>query len=333
MITHHLRRKLRHLGLAFTATSVLSIIVGPFLVPIRPLKDTVPPQTLGDPDSQFIEINGQTIHVKIMGQGDTVFLLLHGFAASLYSWHAVMDPLSQLGMAIAYDRTGFGLSTHPLTWTGQNPYSAEAQVAQVIGLLVHFGARQAVLVGNSAGGTVAMKTALAHPERVSALVLVDPAVYITAKAPAWLPLLLSTPQMRHLGPLFARQLVARGPDMLNLAWHDPSRIQPDTLELYKKPYQVENWDRALWEFTLANRGPSLTQHLTEINIPSLVITGDDDRIIPTKDSIRLAEELPNARLVVIPDAGHIPHEECPSAFMEAVTSFLGEPTHDRDAKA
>ena len=324
MIARRTRRRLRHLGLALSATTIISAVVGPFLIPVRPLKDTVPPQTLGDPDSQFIEINGQTIHIKTMGNGETVFLLLHGFADSLYSWHAVMEPFSQIGKVIAYDRTGFGLSAHPVSWSGQNPYRAEAQVAQVIGLLDHFGVKQAVLVGNSAGGTVAMKTALAHPERISALVLVDPAVCITGRAPAWLQPLLSTPQMHHLGPLLTRQLVTHGLDLINLAWHDPSQMQPGVLEMYKKPYQVENWDRALWEFTLANVQSSLAPHLGEIKLPCLVITGDDDRIVPTKDSIRLAEELPNAHLVIIPDAGHIPHEECPNLFMEAVINFLDE---------
>jgi len=64
------------------------------------------------------------------------------------------------------------------------------------------------------------------------------------------------------------------------------------------------------------------QRLTEIRMPCLVITGDDDRIVPTEQSIRLTDELPDAELVVIPDCGHIPHEECPEPFLQAVTDFL-----------
>jgi pimeloyl-ACP methyl ester carboxylesterase len=59
-------------------------------------------------------------------------------------------------------------------------------------------------------------------------------------------------------------------------------------------------------------------------MPCLVITGDDDRIVPTDQSIRLADELPDAELVVIPDCGHIPHEECPELFLQAVTDFLNQ---------
>lgn len=92
--------------------------------------------------------------------------------------------------------------------------------------------------------------------------------------------------------------------------------------LYEKPLRVEHWDQALWELTLASSASGLEKRLAEFTLPVLVITGDDDRIVPTADSIRLAQELPGARLVVIPDAGHVPHEEAPAAFMDAVIQFL-----------
>ena len=317
-----MRTRVGRIGLAVLAGILAVVLVGPFLVPVPPLEGTLPPEALADPDSQFIEINGLTVHVKTLGQGEPVFVLLHGFGASLYSWHAVMEPLSQYGTVIAYDRPAFGLTERPLTWEGQNPYGPEAQVTLLIGLLDHFGVQQAILVGNSAGGTVSMQTTLAYPERVSALVLVDPAVYGGGGAPAWMRPLLNTPQMRHLGPLFARQIQVRGPELISTAWHNPALLQPEIIEMYKKPLQVENWDKALWELTLASRSSGLAEHLGELTLPVLVITGDDDRIVPTANSIRLADELPNAGLVVIADAGHVPHEEHPAAFMDAVINFL-----------
>jgi pimeloyl-ACP methyl ester carboxylesterase len=304
------------------AGGLTAVLVGPFLIPVPPLKGTFPPKELADDDAEFIDIHGMSIHLKKSGQGKPVFLLLHGFAASLYSWHRVMEPFSQLGTVIAYDRPGFGLSEHPLHWQGKNPYSAETQVDLVIGLLDYFQVDQAILVGSSAGGSVSMRVALRHPERVAGLVLVDAAVYVGSRAPAWLFPLFSTPQMRHLGPLAARQIMRLGPRLIEMAWHEPSRLPAEMLELYQKPYKVENWDKALWEFTQANRENDLPQHLNEINLPTLVITGDDDRIVPTADSIRLAGELPDATLTVVEDCGHLPHEEQPEAFMEAVRSFL-----------
>ena len=317
-----MKQRVGRIALAVSSALLLAILVGPFLIPVPALEGTQPPQALADPDSQFIEINGLNIHVKTIGQGEPVFVLLHGFGASLYSWHAVMAPFSQLGSVTAYDRPAFGLTERPLKWEGQNPYGSEAQVSLVIGLLDHFGVQQAILVGNSAGGTVAMQVALAHPERVSALILVDAAVYTGGGTPSWIRPLLATPQMRRLGPLVARQIQTRGPELINLAWHNPALLQPETIELYKKPLQVENWDKALWEFTLASRPSNLAERLDALSLPVLVVTGDDDRIVPTADSIRLAGELPNANLVVIPDAGHVPHEERPAAFIDAVKNFV-----------
>ena len=300
----------------------LAVLVGPFLVPIPPLQETYTPQALADPDSLFRDINGLTLHVKTRGQGEPAFVLLHGFGASLYSWDSVMDPLSQIGQAIAFDRPAFGLTERPLDWEGQNPYSPEAQTALVLGLMDLYNVDQAVLVGNSAGGTIAMQVALAHPERVSALILVDPAVYNGGGAPAWSRPLLSTPQMRRIGPLFVRQIESRGEHLLSTAWHNPNNLTQEQITLYKKPLLVENWDKALWEFTLASRASNLAGRLQDLTLPVLVITGDDDRIVPTADSIRLAGELPNARLVVIENAGHVPHEERPDVFMEAVQEYL-----------
>jgi pimeloyl-ACP methyl ester carboxylesterase len=317
-----MKKRTGRILLGLTGFLLVVLLVGPFLVPVPAIEGALPPQALADPDSQFIEINGLDVHVKTLGQGEPVFVLLHGFGASLYSWQAVMTSFSQLGTVIAFDRPAFGLTERPMSWTGTNPYSPQAQVELVIGLLDHFNVSQAILVGNSAGGTVAMQAALAYPTRVSALILVDPAVYTGGGAPSWIRPLLGTPQMRHLGPLIARQIQQRGPQLIELAWHDPSRLQPETLELYQKPLQVENWDKALWELTLASQPTGLADRLPEFMLPVMVITGDDDRIVPTADSIRLAGELPDASLVIIPDAGHVPHEERPDLFIQAINQFV-----------
>jgi pimeloyl-ACP methyl ester carboxylesterase len=168
-----------------------------------------------------------------------------------------------------------------------------------------------------------MQMALEYPERVSSLILVDPAVY-GGGVPEWVRPLLSLPQARHLGPLLVRSIQESGLELIKTAWHDPSLIPTETFTLYKKPLLVDNWDIALWEFTAAGHPSGLADHFKQFTLPTLIITGDDDRIVPTKDSIRLAGELPNAQLVVIPNAGHVPHEERPDAFMDAVRSYLSK---------
>ncbi len=317
-------RKRCRIVLILVALALFILLVGPFLIPVPSLKDTVPPEQLADPDSQFADVNGLQVHYKIAGQGEPALVLLHGFGASVFSWREVMEPLAESGTVIAFDRPAFGLTARPLpgNWTGENPYSPEAQADQTATLLEELGINRAVVVGNSAGGTIAILTALRHPEQVQALVLVDAAVYTEAHTPGWIRPLLRTPQMRRLGPLLVRSISTQGEDIIHIAWHDPSKVTSEILTGYKRPLQAENWDRALWELTLASHPLRLEDRLEEIQVPALVITGGDDRIVPTEQSVRLAGELPNAELMVIAECGHLPHEECPEPFLQAVTDFL-----------
>lgn len=315
--------KTRRVALMTVGLIMTVLLIGPFLVPVPPLEQTVPPPKLADPASRFAQVNGLQVHYKIAGEGEPAFLLLHGFGASVFSWREVMEPLGNIGTVVAFDRPAFGLTERPLSWErGDNPYTPEAQVALVVELMDSLGIESAILVGNSAGGTVAVQTALAHPERVQGLVLVDAAIYEGGGTPGWIRPLLNTPQMDHLGPLLARQISRRGDAFLESAWHDPSEITPQIRAGYREPLRARDWDRALWELTKASQRRDLGDQMGELAIPTLVVSGDDDRIVPVESSVRLAGELPNAELVVFPDCGHVPQEECPQPFLEAVTVFV-----------
>lgn len=305
----------------------LVLIGGPFLVPVPPLEDTQPYQALADPDSLFVDINSLDVHYKRTGSGEPVFILLHGFGASTFSWREVMNPLAEFGTVIAYDRPAFGLTERPLDWQGVNPYSEKGNLVLLLELMNTLQIDKAILVGNSAGGTLATAFTLAYPQRVLALIEVDAAIYQSMPDSALLNWLLQTPQMNHVGPLITRRLAGiQGDRFIQSAWHDPGQIEanPEIIAGYRKPLNAENWDRALWEHTKATRTPILAEQLNEISVPTLVITGDDDRIVPTDSSIRLAQEIAGARLVVFENCGHLPQEECPDAFMQAVEEFFNE---------
>lgn len=306
------------------AALLLVLLVGPFLVPVPPLTDTVPPEQLADPDSRFADLADIRVHYKVAGQGEPAMILLHGFGASVFSWREVIAPLSEMGITLAFDRPAFGLTERPLRadWKDRNPYSPEFQVDLTIGLIDLLDAEQAILIGHSAGGTIATLTALGHPDRVRALILVDAAIYTGGGALAWVRPLLRTPQMRRLGPLIVRRIRTWGLDFIRSSWHDPLQITDEIFEGYQKPLQSQDWDKGLWELTAASSAPQLAGRLGSLAMPVLVLTGDDDRIVPTEQSIRLARELPNAELVVIPNCGHLPHEEQPDAFLQAVTAFI-----------
>ncbi len=88
--------------------------------------------------------------------------------------------------------------------------------------------------------------------------------------------------------------------------------------------QVEDWDRALWEYLRIWRSdtPDLAAQIPEVQQPALVIAGDSDAIVAVADSQRLDSELPNSELIISPSCGHVPQEECPDALEEAVNTWL-----------
>ena len=327
------RRRVLWSAVTFALLLTLLVVVGPFLVPVRRLAAATALKKLAGPNSRFVDVplagDTLTVHYEEAGDGRPALLLLHGFAASTFSWREVLPSLAQWGRTVAFDRPAFGLTERPLpetwqgNWTTQNPYTLNAQVDLTLGVMDQLGIGEAVLVGNSAGGTVAMLAALAHPERVKALVLLDPSVYGGGGGQSpivrWL---INTPQMRRLGPLLARQIERWGLDFARSAWHDPTRITDEILQGYQKPLQAADWDRALWELAAAGRPSGLPARLAELQLPVLVITGDNDRIVPTQQSVKLAAELPNATLVVVPACGHVPQEECPQAVLDAIQAFL-----------
>jgi pimeloyl-ACP methyl ester carboxylesterase len=315
------KKKIVMILLLFLGFILMVAAIGPFLVPIPPLEGTGPPEQLADPDSKFVDVNGLRVHYKEVGQGEPALILQHGFAASLFTWREVLGALAQGRRVVAFDRPAFGLTERPMEWEGPNPYSAESQADLTIGLMDALGIQKAILVGNSAGGTVSALTALRYPERIPALVLVDPAIYQGGR-PAWFGLLARTPQMQRLGPLLVRRIQKWGRDFGESAWHDPSRLTDEVWAGYTKPLQAENWDRGLWNLTAASGPTGLGEVLDRLQMPVLVLSGDDDRIVPTEQSVRLANELPDAELVIFPNCGHVPQEECPDLFLEAVEEFL-----------
>jgi pimeloyl-ACP methyl ester carboxylesterase len=302
------------------------LLVYPLVVPIAEVRGSVPEEQLADADSLFVDVDGLLVHYKVVGQGEPAIVLLHGFAASVFSWRKVMDPLGEMGTVIAFDRPAFGLTERPMPgeWADENPYTPEAQANLTVRLMDELGVERAVLVGHSAGGSIALLTTLCYPERVEALVLEDASVYEVNGAPEWLHPLLHIPQMDRLGPVMVRSLVLWGEAAIRTACHDPDKITVELVSGYKKPLQAENWDRALWELVLASHPLGLGDRLEEVTVPVLVVTGEHDRIVLARNSERLAEELPRADLAVIPNCGHVPHEECPSLFLEAVSDFLAQ---------
>lgn len=322
-------KRLFKIVLILLVVVLLIVLVGPFLIPVRPLEGLTSPTALAQENSQLLTLafpgtDGIDIHYRRDGEGEPAFILLHGFAGSLFTWDTVFDDFAAKGQTLAYDRPPFGLSERLVVgdWTEANPYSPDAAVAQLFALLDQQGIERATLVGNSAGGTLALRAALAQPERVAGLILVSPAVFAGGGAPAFVQPLLRSPQLQRIGPLIARAFLGQGDGLESRAYYDASIVTEEQRARSRLGVQVENWDRALWAFTSASQASNLTDTLAEITMPVLVVTGENDLVVPASQSIALADDLPDADLVVVPACGHLAQEECPAAFMSAVEAWL-----------
>jgi pimeloyl-ACP methyl ester carboxylesterase len=106
------------------------------------------------------------------------------------------------------------------------------------------------------------------------------------------------------------------------SYYNQDLITDETLAGYTAPLKIIGWERAFWEFNKSPRNTGVGERLSQINLPTLVITGDTDTIVDTADSVLVSETIPNAELVIIPKTGHLPNEESPDAFAEAAIEFI-----------
>ncbi len=298
-------------------------LTAPLLLPLRSTAGLLPPRELAGKDATFVEVKGLDVHVVPRGRGEPAVVLLHGFGASTFSWRDVVDGLGRTRRSIAFDRPAFGLTERPMpeSWTGENPYTPEFAADLTIGLMDAMGIERAVLIGHSAGAAVAVLATARHPGRVTGLVLEAPALTGPPgpSLPGWL---LRSPQARRIGPRLVRRIADRGPELIRRAWHDGWRVTPAVIEGYRQPLRAIDWDRALWEFTAAGQRTGAAELLRRLDLPVLVVTGDDDRLVPPEASRRVAALRPGIELIEMKDTGHIPHEERPAEFLEAIGPFL-----------
>lgn len=323
-----LKKSLKYVLYAGAVLIFLAATV-PFLIPVKPLEGLVPARAMATENSQFVTIpfeGTDGVDIRYYDQAAVsrdetrVFVLLHGSVFNANTWDKIIDDLSQFGRVIAYDQIPYGLSEKlvPGDWNGANPYTSEAAIAQLFSFLDALGLEQVVLVGNSYGSTLAVMAALAQPERITAMVLGDPAVYVRESMPAWL---MSLPQTKRMGPLLAR-MIGSSEGFIRQTYLNADLISTGRMQATLVHTGIENWDTAFWEYLSVWKTPDLSGDFPGISQPVLVVTGEQDAIIPVADSRKLAASLPNSSLTILPECGHVPQEECPDAFLNAVSTWL-----------
>jgi pimeloyl-ACP methyl ester carboxylesterase len=306
-----------------------AIVGGPLLVPPSTAPDTLPPRALADHDSRFDRFGGIDVHHKVAGDpSHPTVVLLHHFYGNVATWRHVQPRLAEDHQVAAFDRPAFGLTERPprSAWVdGRNPYTRAASVDITLDLLDELAADEAVLIGSSAGGTSALETYARAPGRVRALVLASPAITGDVGPPPFLRSVMRAPPLRRLGPRLVQRLAGDITlERVSGSWADPSRATTDDVAAYSAPMRVEGWDRGFWELFAAEEPPALSELLARIDVPTLVVSGDRDRVIAPRSNRRTAAAIPGAEYVELEGCGHTPQEECPERFLEVVRSFLAD---------
>ena len=303
------------------------LLIGPFLVPVNTSGTLTKEQAaseLWNGESKWIDLAGHEVHYVEAGnsESDRLIVLMHGFGASAYSYKDVLEPLSTLGHVIAYDRAAFGFTERPTSWE-TNPYGAEGQLQVLDELIARFGSgKEVFIVGHSAGGNLAASYTVDNQDKLAGSVLYAPAVLNGGGGPSWLNWIFSIPQINHIGPALVSSIATSGLDLLYLSYNDPETVTEQTLAGYTQPLKVEGWEKAFWEFNKAPRDTGVSERLREIRVPTLVLTGDNDQVVATADSVTVAGLISGSELVIIPQTGHLPNEESPAEFAQAVIDFV-----------
>ena len=263
------------------------------------------------------QVGDELLHYVAAGTGQPL-VLIHGFMAWSYTWVHNLRPLSEYCQVLAPDLRGYGLShkNHRLS------HSLDDQVEVVRAFLDHLNIDQAVLCGHSMGGEVALRLALKYPTRVRGLVLVAASSYVVSRDRPLQRFLLKTP---GVGPLAVRAAVMNRRYVvksLQFCFHDQSKFTPADVDAYYLPARSPSAAAAFARTVLDLDFGKWSNRWSEVEHPALLVWGANDPLIPLAHGERLAKALPNSRLVVFDQCGHVPHAEHPSTFNQEVLGFL-----------
>ena len=300
----------RHVTLAALASLIVACSAAPL-----PENQRYP---AGTPyHAQYRVVDSTRLRIVDSGGGRaTPVVFVHGFGASLYSWRNTLPAVSAAGYrVIAFDNRGFGFSDKPA-----HGYGNAAYARLVVALLDSLGISSAVLVGHSMGGAIAAEVALAHPDRVRGLVLIDAAAY----GVRW-PGVLNAARSRIVGAIAtrfrSRWITER---VLRSTYADPRKVTEADVDQYYAPVPAPDYGRALRGVLREFRFDTLVGRLGVLQTPTLVVWGDADRWIPLRDGSRLARELPRGAFVVVARTGHAAAEESPDEVNRLLIEFLKE---------
>jgi pimeloyl-ACP methyl ester carboxylesterase len=295
---------------------VLVVLVAGAVAMVRPDRSAAEVAARwGTPPSKFIDVDGMQVHVRDRGAGPAL-VLLHGSNSSLFTWEGWARELGGERRVIAFDLPGHGLTgPHP-----EERYSYADMAELVDHVVAKLGVERFTLAGNSMGGHVALRYALAHPDKVDHLILVD-AHGLHRDEPV--PLVYRMARWPVVGRLFdvitPRFVVAAN---VRAVYGDPTKVTDEMVDRYDE-LLLRAGNRRATRLRIAEPADDLDPaRLGELKMPVLILWGGRDAWIAPKYAERFHQAIPGSKLVVFDGLGHVPMEEDPAATAAAVRSFL-----------
>jgi pimeloyl-ACP methyl ester carboxylesterase len=263
------------------------------------------------------------INYEIHGKGKSTIVFLHGFGTSVETWRDIQSPLSKENTLFFLDLKGFGLSSKP----DDGKYSLEDQAKIVLSFLKTHNLHDITLVGHSYGGAVSLFTYLKdrsghNRSIISRLVLIDAAAYVQE-----LPYFIDVLRIPFINwvvlNLVPTHLTAG--IILNYLFYDENNLSEERITRYaeflRQPGSYNSFVECAKQIVPSNPD-SIATLIKTIAVPTLIIWGANDPAIPLEQGKRLHQDIRNSQLVVIPNCGHIPHEESPDESAAAILNFL-----------
>lgn len=274
------------------------------------------------PDTQFMTLDdGLKVHYTDTGPQDRAALVLvHGFSASLHTWEAWKTALELDYRVITLDLPGHGLTR------AEDPSQAKIErFADVVHEVTQdLGVERFTLAGNSMGGNTAWSYALAYPETLDGLILVAASGWPEEEGEGdgspFIFTLLSNPIARSIvKDLDMTSLTRSG---LEDSYSDPSFVTDALVERYVSLSRAPGHRETLLAIMAGDRVEASAEKLSAINVPTLVMWGTEDNLVPVSGAQKFADAIPNSTLAVYENIGHLPQEENAEQSIADVRAFM-----------
>ncbi len=283
-------------------------------IPLEQLKTKYSSST-----SAFVDVMNMNVHFRDEGnKNDSVpLVLIHGTGASLHTWEKSVQMLKDSFRIITMDLPAYGL-------TGPNPeriYSQEFYVQFIHEFLTTIKVDRCIIGGNSLGGAIAWNYTSVYPSKVKKLILIDAAGYpMVSESKPIAFTLAQIPILKHLLNYVTPRFLAEK-SVMNV-YDDPSKVTDTLVDRYFELFLREGNRQAFVDRMSFSEYPNYLEKILSIKIPTLILWGENDKLIPVENALKFQADLPNGTLVILDKTGHVPMEEDPERTVEVIRNFL-----------